>query len=103
MLHNLVDIEFTFRARTDKRHIALYNIPKLRKFIEVMSPKECSNMSQASFLIVLEELRTIFFCIHSHASEFIYVERFAESADSFLFKDSRSIIFSFYEKIAYSK
>ncbi|CUP77233.1 Uncharacterised protein [Segatella copri] len=52
---------------------------------------------------MLEELRTIFFCIHFHTSEFIYVERFAESADSFLFKDSRSIIFSFYEKIAHNK
>lgn len=92
MLDNLVDIVLPFRSGAYKRHVALEDVPKLREFVEVMVTQETADMSHAIIFLMSEQLRSVFLCIHSHASELINGERLSETSDALLLENSRSTV-----------
>ena len=97
--HNLVYVELSFWSWTNKRHVATNHVPELRKFIQMMFSQKLTDMGKPLIFFMGTELRTILFCIHRHASEFIDVEGAPKPSDSFLFENSWSTIFTSYHYI----
>ena len=59
-----------------------------------------SDLSQACFFFMLKKGRSVLLGINPHRPKLVYMERTTKTANSFLFKDSRTSIFSFNGNIA---
>ena len=96
VLHDLFDVEGSFRAWSDESHVSDEDVPELWQFIQVVRAEEASCGCQAVVGVqVAAELWSLFLGIHAHGSEFSDEERFAAASDSLLFVNHvRSKFFS---------
>lgn len=102
-LHDLVDVELSFRSWSDEGHVPFDYIPQLRQFIQVMCAQISAYFGHALVMLVPVELWSIFLCVDAHAAKFINGERSAEAPDAFLFEDHGSAVFTLNQAITKQK
>ena len=94
MLKYLLDEISTFRTWSDKSHITKEDVPKLWKFIDMVTPEEGSDLGQTriSLTAAMAQFWTGLLCINPHCSEFVDIERLADSSDSLLLENCRTSV-----------
>lgn len=103
VLHDLVDVELSFRSWSDESHVSFDHVPQLRQFVQVVFAQISAYFGHALVVLVSVELWSIFLRIDAHATEFVNGERSAEAPDSFLFEDYGSAVFTLNQEITKQK
>lgn len=91
-LHNLVDIVFALRTRTDKCHIALQHIPQLGQFVEMMPTEKTSALGETIIIGLCQLGLAVLLAIYHHCAEFIDEERAATLAYALLSENHGSAL-----------
>lgn len=102
-LHDLVDVELSFRSWSDEGHVPFDHIPQLWQFVQVVCAQVSAYFGHALVVLVSVKLRSIFLRIDAHAAKFVNGERSAEASDSFLFEDYGSAVFTLHQAVAKQK
>ena len=92
LLHDLVYVEFALGTPAYEGHIPHKDVPELRQFVEMVHPEEFADLGQARVVVAGVQCRAGRLCVGAHGTEFIYIERPAETAYPFLLVDCRSLV-----------
>ena len=80
LLHDQVDVVFPFRPWTYKAHVALQNIPELRKFVKMIPSEETRERSGIYVVGCRHELRPVVLTVRFQGSELVNSEGFSAIA-----------------------